>query len=65
MLHKKQDNMCSEFSSETTVTTSQQGPFYDVRHLPLGAVSEDSHLMPITIYQVCCPNSSVNLQTVI
>ena len=55
-MHKTQDNMCKEFASERTVTSSQ--PFYDVRNLPLEAVSEDSHLMPITIYQVGCPQTA-------
>ena len=32
---------------------------HHVRNLPLEAVSEDSHLMPIIIYQVCCyPNDA-------
>lgn len=37
----------------TAAYSTTKGPFYDVRNLPLEVVSEDSHLMPLIIYQVC------------
>ena len=53
---KKQDKTCKTVLTQTDATaaySTTKGPFYDVRNLPLEVVSEDSHLMPLIIYQVC------------
>ena len=53
---KRQDKSCKTVLTQTDATaaySTTKGPFYDVRNLPLEVVSEDSHLMPLIIYQVC------------
>ena len=53
--HNVKDEKCEDVQEQPASMTTA-GPFYDVRNLPLEVLIEDSHLMPLTFYQVCyCP----------